>query len=87
MSGSIRDKDCTTRTLSAGAAGVVLGGLAGAVTATWQDVPKVIRNQSWPAFVATGMASINLIEEYARQNWICSRRNSLLWGLTPYIRF
>ena len=55
---SERPQDCVTRTLYAGGTGLAVGGIVGTMVANWQDVPKVIRNQSWPAFVATGSSSL-----------------------------
>ena len=41
------------KTFSAAASSLALGTIAGAVTATWNDVPAVERNQALPAFRKT----------------------------------
>lgn len=50
-----RPDDCVSRTLSAVGTGLVAGGIAGAVTANWANVPPVLQNKPWPALKQTGM--------------------------------
>lgn len=54
-----RQTDCLSRTINGTAAGGVFGAILGAVTANWSDVPKVIRNKSWPAFKQTGQSVVS----------------------------
>lgn len=58
---SERPQDCVSRALLGTATGAGFGAILGAITANWSDVPKVIRNQSWPAFKQTGSAQDNFI--------------------------
>ncbi|EIE23039.1 mitochondrial import inner membrane translocase, subunit Tim17/22 [Coccomyxa subellipsoidea C-169] len=49
-----RPEDCVSRTLSASGAGLVAGGIMGAVTANWGKVPPVLADRPWPALKHTG---------------------------------
>lgn len=49
-----RPQDCVSRILYATLGGAGSGAILGAITANWSDVPRVIRNKSWPAFKQTG---------------------------------
>lgn len=46
--------DCLSAVISSSATGAIFGTVAGSALANWGDVPKVIRNQSWPALKETG---------------------------------
>lgn len=49
-----RPEDCISRTLTAVGTGIVAGGIMGAVTANWSNVPPVLRDRPWPALKYTG---------------------------------
>ncbi|CAK0786578.1 hypothetical protein CVIRNUC_009792 [Coccomyxa viridis] len=49
-----RPEDCISRTLTAVGTGLVAGGIMGAVTANWSNVPPVLRDRPWPALKYTG---------------------------------
>ena len=49
-----RPEDCLSRTLTAVGTGLVAGGIMGAVTANWSNVPPVLRDRPWPALKYTG---------------------------------
>lgn len=51
---SDRSEDCPTRMATGLGTGFVLGSFLGAVTASWSDVPLVLRDKPWPALVRTG---------------------------------
>lgn len=49
-----RPEGCVSRTLAAVGTGTIAGGVMGAVTANWQNVPPVLRDRPWPALKYTG---------------------------------
>lgn len=54
-----RPEDCLSRTLTAVGTGIVAGGVMGAVTANWSNVPPVLRDRPWPALKYTGDGQID----------------------------
>lgn len=52
-----RPEDCASRILTALGAGFVGGGIMGAVTANWGNVPPVLADRPWPALKHTGTFS------------------------------
>ena len=49
-----RPDGCVFKTSAAGLSGLFLGGILGAVQATWGDVPKVMKGKAVPALMKTG---------------------------------
>lgn len=47
-------EDCLSAVISSSVTGAAFGTVAGSALANWGDVPKVIRNKSWPALKETG---------------------------------
>jgi hypothetical protein len=76
-----RPEDCVSRLVAAVGTGLVTGGIAGAVTANWANVPPVLQNKPWPALKQTGAQA-----EWAA--WVqCVRQNysmaELFHGFLP----
>lgn len=49
-----RPEDCPTRIAAGLGSGFIAGGLLGAISSNWSDVPVVLRDKPWPALVRTG---------------------------------
>ena len=58
-----RPESCVTRAIYGGISGFGFGAILGAVSANWSDVPKVIRNKSWPAFAETGKYTLFIVAD------------------------
>ena len=52
-----RPEGCGERAIAAVGIGLVAGGIMGAVTANWGNVPPVLRDRPWPALKHTGAAA------------------------------
>lgn len=52
-------EDCPTRMAWGLGSGFLAGSLLGAISSNWSDVPMVIRNKTWPAFVRTGSVMLS----------------------------
>jgi len=63
------------KTATAAGSSFVMGGITGAVVATWRDVPAVERNVAMPALIKTGrmMSSYGALF-CGRGRHICARR-------------
>lgn len=51
-----RPESCGARAIAAVGTGLVAGGITGAVTANWGNVPPVLADRPWPALKHTGAA-------------------------------
>ena len=84
-----QDDSCLSAIISSSVTGAAFGTVAGSALANWGDVPKVVRNKSWPALKETGehqdiqanswMKHAQLLysrKSYDAQKWRCSKSMS-----------
>ena len=70
-----RPEDCVSRTLTAVGTGLVAGGIMGAVTANWSNVPPVLRDRPWPALKYTGETCMGTAHTHV-EHWPVTHRNA-----------
>ena len=58
---SERADDCVSRIIAGAGSGLAAGAIMGAITANWSEVPIVLRNQSLPALMRTGVSLRSVI--------------------------
>lgn len=51
-----KPQDCMSRVVSGTTSSLVAGGIIGALTANWGDIPQVLQDKPLPALKRTGMA-------------------------------
>ena len=50
-----KPQDCMSRVISGTISSLVAGGMIGALTANWGDIPQVLQDKPLPALKRTGM--------------------------------
>lgn len=59
-----KPQDCLSRVLSGTISSFVAGGIIGALTANWGDVPQVLQDKPLPALKRTGTCGWSLLSAY-----------------------
>lgn len=57
-----KPQDCMSRVISGTISSLVAGGMIGALTANWGDIPQVLQDKSLPALKRTGIAQSVLMQ-------------------------
>ena len=54
--------DCVSRVVSGTTSSFVAGGIIGALTANWGDIPQVLQDKPLPALKRTGIAALLIVQ-------------------------
>lgn len=67
-----KPQDCMSRVLSGTTSSFVAGGIIGAITANWGDIPQVLQDKPLPALRRTGACSSSLVSAFL--SWLWKKR-------------